>query len=123
MKIGFGCDHAAVELKDALLEHLKEQGYECVDYGAYSPEDKVDYPVQGQKVAEAIVSGEIDSCLLYTSQEGCAGIRGSGQPAVPDRRPDQPDGYGNAGDPGRNSEQIKKKTAKASEEENLNRRL
>ena len=54
MKIGFGCDHAAVELKDALLEHLKEQGYECVDYGAYSPEDKVYYPVQGQKVAEAI---------------------------------------------------------------------
>ena len=28
MKIGFGCDHAAVELKDALLEHLKEQGNE-----------------------------------------------------------------------------------------------
>ena len=28
MKIGFGCDHAAVELKDALLEHLKEQGSE-----------------------------------------------------------------------------------------------
>ena len=64
MKIGFGCDHAAVELKDALLEHLKEQGYECVDYGAYSPEDKVDYPVQGQKVAEAIVSGEIDRGVL-----------------------------------------------------------
>ena len=63
-------------------------------------------------------SGEPDEV-----QEGCAGIRGSGQPAVPDRRPDQPDGYGNAGDPGRNSEQIKKKTAKASEEENLNRRL
>ena len=64
MKIGFGCDHAAVELKDALLEHLKEQGYECVDYGAHSPEDKVDYPVQGQKVAEAIVSGEIDRGVL-----------------------------------------------------------
>ena len=33
MKIGFGCDHAAVELKNTLLEHLKEKGYKCVDYG------------------------------------------------------------------------------------------
>ena len=45
MKIGFGSDHAAVELKNILLEHLKEQGYECVDYGAYDPAVKTDYPV------------------------------------------------------------------------------
>lgn len=64
MKIGFGSDHAAIELKDALLAHLKEQGYECVDFGAYDPNVKTDYPVQGQKVAEAIVSGEIDKGVL-----------------------------------------------------------
>ena len=64
MKIGFGSDHAAIELKDALLVHLKEQGYECVDFGAYDPNVKTDYPVQGQKVAEAIVSGEIDKGVL-----------------------------------------------------------
>lgn len=33
MKIGFGCDHTAVELKLALMDHLREQGHECVDYG------------------------------------------------------------------------------------------
>ena len=64
MKIGFGSDHAAIELKDALLVHLKEQGYECVEFGAYDPNVKTDYPVQGQKVAEAIVSGEIDKGVL-----------------------------------------------------------
>lgn len=64
MRIGFGSDHAAIELKNALLEHLKEKGYECVDYGAYDPNVKTDYPVQGQKVAEAIISGEVDKGVL-----------------------------------------------------------
>ena len=59
MKIGFGCDHAAVELKTILMDHLKEQGFECVDYGAAAGE-KVDYPVKGLAVAEAIVRGEVD---------------------------------------------------------------
>lgn len=64
MKIGFGCDHAAVELKDALLAHLKERGFECVDYGAYSPEEKVDYPEKGLAVAEAIIRGDIDKGVV-----------------------------------------------------------
>ena len=64
MKIGFGSDHAAIELKACLLEHLKEKGYECVDFGAYSPDQKVDYPVAGRKVAEAIRRGEIDKGVL-----------------------------------------------------------
>ena len=36
MKIGFGSDHAAIELKSVLFEHLKSKGYECVDFGASS---------------------------------------------------------------------------------------
>ena len=49
MKIGFGSDHAAIELKACLLEHLQSKGYECVDYGAYSPDQKVDYPIAGEE--------------------------------------------------------------------------
>lgn len=64
MKIGFGSDHAAVELKNCLLEHLEERGFECVDFGASSPQDKVDYPVPGRRVAEAIRHGEIDKGIL-----------------------------------------------------------
>ncbi len=64
MKIGFGCDHAAVELKNILMEHLAAQGYECVDFGTDSPDEKVDYPDKGLAVAEAIIAGEIDKGVL-----------------------------------------------------------
>ena len=30
MKIGFGCDHAAIDLKNELVEYMKEKGYECI---------------------------------------------------------------------------------------------
>ena len=43
MKIGFACDHAAVDLKNTLLEYLKGKGYECVDYGVNDPTKRVDY--------------------------------------------------------------------------------
>lgn len=64
MKIGFGSDHAAVELKNCLLEYLKGRGFACVDFGAAPPQDKVDYPVPGRMVAEAIKRGEIDKGVL-----------------------------------------------------------
>ena len=64
MKVGFGCDHVAVELKQILMEHLKEKGYECVDYGAYDPNVKVNYPEPGLKVAEAIMRGEVEKGVL-----------------------------------------------------------
>ena len=51
MKVGFGCDHTAVELKNTLMEHLTEKGYECVDFGAFDPNVKVNYPEPGLKVA------------------------------------------------------------------------
>ena len=64
MKIGFGSDHAAVDMKDTLLEHLKARGHECVDFGASSAEEKVDYPDKALAVAEAILAGEIDKGVL-----------------------------------------------------------
>ena len=33
MKIGFGCDHAGIDLKHEMIEYMIEKGYECVDYG------------------------------------------------------------------------------------------
>ena len=64
MKVAFGCDHAAINLKNVLMEHLKERGYECVDYGAQDPNVKVDDPVSGLQVAEAVASGEVDKGVL-----------------------------------------------------------
>lgn len=63
MKIGFGNDHAAVELKETLMSYVSELGHECVDFGTNST-DSVDYPEYGLKVAEAIKAGEIDKGIL-----------------------------------------------------------
>ena len=64
MKVGFGCDHTAINLKKELMEYMTEKGYECVDYGAYDASVRVDYPDQGQKVAEAIIAGEVEKGVL-----------------------------------------------------------
>ena len=64
MTIGFGCDHAAVDLKNELKEHLAAQGYSCVDFGSNDPQEKDNYPQRGQAVAEALIRGEIDKGVL-----------------------------------------------------------
>ena len=68
MKIGFGCDHAAVDLKDKMIAYMKEKGYECVDYGTNYDENgeiiKCDYPKKGMEVGEAVVNGEVDYGVL-----------------------------------------------------------
>ena len=64
MKVGFGCDHTAIDLKKEMMEYMTEKGYECVDYGAYDASFRVDYPDQGQKVAEAIIAGEVEKVVL-----------------------------------------------------------
>ena len=38
MKIGIGNDHAAVELKNIISEHLKERGCEVVNFGTDTSE-------------------------------------------------------------------------------------
>ncbi|NLM36207.1 MAG: ribose 5-phosphate isomerase B [Clostridiales bacterium] len=64
MKIGLGCDHVSTELKYILMDYMKEKGIECIDYGTYSSEERVDYPDYGLKVAEAIINGECDKGVL-----------------------------------------------------------
>ena len=64
MKIGFGCDHTAVGLKNILMEHLQKRGFECIDYGTTDPNAKADYPDYGLKVAEAIKSNEVEKGVL-----------------------------------------------------------
>ena len=68
MKIGFGCDHAAIDLKNELIQYMTEKGYDCVDYGTNYNEDgeiiKCDYPAKGEEVGRAVVSKEVDYGVL-----------------------------------------------------------
>jgi ribose 5-phosphate isomerase B len=56
-RIAIASDHAAVELKAALAEHLRRLGHEVLDLGPEGA-DPVDYPDYGYKLAEAIASGK-----------------------------------------------------------------
>jgi ribose 5-phosphate isomerase B len=56
-RIAIASDHAAVEMKTHLVEHLRERGYDVVDLGTAGT-DSVDYPDFGYRLAEAIASGE-----------------------------------------------------------------
>lgn len=63
MKIAIGNDHAAPELKIAVIEHLKEKGVECVDMGCAVGE-RCDYPNAAKAVCEKVVSAECDLGIL-----------------------------------------------------------
>ena len=63
MKIAIGNDHAAVDLKQHVSEHLQAQGFEVVNFGTDTA-DSCDYPIYAEKVAKAVVSGECDRGIL-----------------------------------------------------------
>lgn len=59
MKISIGCDHGGLTLKNAVVDWLKSNGYEVVNFGT----DKFascDYPEFAMKAAEAVANGECD---------------------------------------------------------------
>ena len=63
MIISIGCDHSALELKNAIIEHLKKQGHEVLDKGTYT-KDSCDYTDYGYMVAKDIQSGKADRGIV-----------------------------------------------------------
>lgn len=63
MKIGIGNDHVAYEMKLEIINYLKELGHEVVDFGHHN-EERTDYPIYGEKVANAVVNEEVDCGIL-----------------------------------------------------------
>lgn len=64
MKIGLASDHGGYNLKTEIYKYLQHKGIEVVDYGTKNDIDSVDYPEYGQKVAEAVISKEVDYGIL-----------------------------------------------------------
>ena len=56
-RIAIASDHAAVDMKAELAEHLRGQGHDVLDLGPGGA-DPVDYPDYGYRLAQAIASGE-----------------------------------------------------------------
>lgn len=61
--IAVGCDHAGYDLKNELIRHLEDRGYEVRDLGTYST-DSCDYPDYAKKVCEEVVAGRAEKGLL-----------------------------------------------------------
>ena len=60
--IAIGCDHAAIDLKQAIMAHLDEQGIAYTNLGTDG--DPCDYPDMAKAVAEKITSGECEKGIL-----------------------------------------------------------
>ena len=61
--LAIGCDHGGFELKNIIIEYLKELGYDYVDCGTYS-EESVDYPDIAKVVCSKIQNGECENGIL-----------------------------------------------------------
>jgi len=59
MKIGIANDHTAVEMKKEVTAYLESLGHEVINFGTDSTES-TDYPIWGEKVANAVASGEVE---------------------------------------------------------------
>jgi ribose 5-phosphate isomerase B len=63
MKIAIGSDHGGFDLKEKLVAHLKEKGYEVTDVGTHS-KDSCDYPDFGKAAAKLVADGTCDRGIV-----------------------------------------------------------
>jgi len=61
--IAIGCDHAAVEFKNLIIDYLKGMNCDVKDFGTYTS-DSCNYPEYADKVCNAITSGECEKGIL-----------------------------------------------------------
>ena len=64
-----GSDHGGYKLKEEIKKYLDEKNIKYKDYGTYS-EERTDYPIYGELVAEAVSKKEADSGILIC-KSGC----------------------------------------------------
>lgn len=66
MRIALGSDHAGLDLKKEVIQHLKQKGIETVDFGTYDCAS-CDYPDFVPPVCEDVLSGKADFGILVCS--------------------------------------------------------
>ena len=65
--IALGCDHGGLNIKNAVIKYLEENGIKYKDFGCFT-EESVDYPEYAFKVAQSVTIGEAQLGIL------CCGI-------------------------------------------------
>jgi ribose 5-phosphate isomerase B len=63
MKIALGADHAGFADKDLIVQLLRNEGFEVIDYGTHDA-TPVDYPQYGYAVGEAVATGRAERGIV-----------------------------------------------------------
>ncbi len=61
--IAIGCDHGGINIKNAVIDYMKENGIEYTDFGCYT-EESVDYPIYAYKVARTVADGQAELGII-----------------------------------------------------------
>ncbi len=64
MKIAVGADHAGVPLNERIIEALRAEGHDIVDFGTHDASQPDDYPDYARMVGEAVRAGQADLGIL-----------------------------------------------------------
>lgn len=62
-KIAIGSDHAGYDLKEKVIQHLKNKGISVEDFGPFNDE-RADYPDYAHPVAKAVTNKNVDLGIL-----------------------------------------------------------
>ena len=66
MKIALGCDHGGLDLKNHIIEFLKKEGHEVIDYGTFT-KDSCDYPTYARKACLDVANKKADRAIVCCS--------------------------------------------------------
>ncbi|MBR1796967.1 MAG: ribose 5-phosphate isomerase B [Clostridiales bacterium] len=60
MRVSIASDHAGYDMRQQVVKHLIDKGFEVIDGGAVSATERFNYVDAGNKVAEDVLSGKAD---------------------------------------------------------------
>src|SRR5581483_3433227 len=64
MRVALGADHAGYQLKNELLQVVRDAGHEPIDLGGDGSDPTDDYPDYAELVGNAVRAGEADRGIL-----------------------------------------------------------
>src|SRR5215813_12346384 len=81
MRITIGSDHAGFDLKNVLIDHLRQAGHQVADAGTNSTAP-VDYPDFAEKVALSLLRGECDRGIVICGSGVGASVAANKIPGI-----------------------------------------
>ena len=65
MVVSIGSDHAGYKLKAAMIDQIRQWGYEVIDNGCDSDKEPVYFPNVAKKVCQPVLEGTADKAILF----------------------------------------------------------